>query len=170
MFEVDEKNIFVIGATNRPDTLDSAILRPGRLDQLIYIPLPDFESRTQILKSNLRKTPLDPSINLDLIAQHTDGFSGADLSEICQRACKLAIKDEIKNEMEIEDYQNDECCIKPFHFEEAMKYARRSVTDQSIRTYEMFAHTLNQSRGMGEFKFNNNTNSNDIDNDDGLYD
>ena len=73
--------------------------------------------------------------------------------------------------MEIEDYHNDDCCIRPFHFEEAMKYARRSVTDQSIRTYEMFAQTLNQSRGMGEFRFNDN--SNNIDNnmdDDGLYD
>lgn len=164
-----KKNIFVIGATNRPDTLDSAILRPGRLDQLIYIPLPDFDSRTQILKSNLRKTPLDPNINLDLIAQHTDGFSGADLSEICQRACKYAIKDEIKNEMDNEEYHNDDCCVRPFHFEEAMKHARRSVTDQSIRTYEMFAQTLNQSRGMGEFKFNETINNN-IDEDDGLYD
>lgn len=53
-----KKNVFIIGATNRPDIIDSAILRPGRLDQLIYIPLPDDKSRVQILKANLRKSPI----------------------------------------------------------------------------------------------------------------
>jgi transitional endoplasmic reticulum ATPase len=53
-----KKNVFIIGATNRPDIIDPAILRPGRLDQLIYIPLPDEKSRIQILKANLRKSPV----------------------------------------------------------------------------------------------------------------
>lgn len=53
-----KKNVFIIGATNRPDIIDPAILRPGRLDQLIYIPLPDEKSRVQILKANLRKSPV----------------------------------------------------------------------------------------------------------------
>ena len=53
-----KKNVFIIGATNRPDIIDSAILRPGRLDQLIYIPLPDEKSRISVLKANLRKTPI----------------------------------------------------------------------------------------------------------------
>ena len=53
-----KKNVFIIGATNRPDIIDPAILRPGRLDQLIYIPLPDDKSRVQILKANLRKSPI----------------------------------------------------------------------------------------------------------------
>lgn len=55
-----KKNVFIIGATNRPDIIDPAILRPGRLDQLIYIPLPDDKSRVQILKANLRKSPVAP--------------------------------------------------------------------------------------------------------------
>ena len=164
-----KKNVFVIGATNRPDTLDSAILRPGRLDQLIYIPLPDFESRSQILKSTLRKTPLADDINLELIAQHTDGFSGADLSEICQRACKYAIKEEIKK-----DEEDDNACLQSRHFEEAMSHARRSVTDMDIRKYEMFAQTLNQSRGFNDFKFEpDNTypkNTEIVEKDDDLYD
>lgn len=53
-----KKNVFIIGATNRPDIIDGAILRPGRLDQLIYIPLPDEASRANILKANLRKSPI----------------------------------------------------------------------------------------------------------------
>merc|ERR1712020_699744 len=94
-----KKNVFIIGATNRPDIIDGAILRPGRLDQLIYIPLPDEGSRTSILKANLRKTPLSKKVDLSYLAKITKGFSGADLTEICQRACKLAIRENIENEI-----------------------------------------------------------------------
>ena len=58
-----KKNVFIVGATNRPDILDEALLRPGRLDQLIYIPLPDLKSRLSIIKAILRKTPVDRSKN-----------------------------------------------------------------------------------------------------------
>ena len=87
-----KKNVFIIGATNRPDQIDSALLRPGRLDQLIYIPLPDEASRLSILKATLKKSPLAPDVDLNFLAQKTHGFSGADLTEICQRAAKLAIR------------------------------------------------------------------------------
>uniref|UniRef100_A0AAQ6I959 Transitional endoplasmic reticulum ATPase n=1 Tax=Anabas testudineus TaxID=64144 RepID=A0AAQ6I959_ANATE len=83
----DKKNVFIIGATNRPDIIDPAILRPGRLDQLIYIPLPDKPSRTAILNANLRKSPVARDVDLEYLSSITDGFSGADLTEICQRAC-----------------------------------------------------------------------------------
>ena len=71
------------------------LLRPGRLDQLIYIPLPDDGSRMAILKSNLRKSPVSKLVDLPYMAKMTRGFSGADLTEICQRACKLAIRESI---------------------------------------------------------------------------
>ncbi|KAG1680688.1 Transitional endoplasmic reticulum ATPase [Nymphon striatum] len=130
-----KKNVFIIGATNRPDIIDSAILRPGRLDQLIYIPLPDEQSRENILKANLRKSPISNEVKLDYLAKVTHGFSGADLTEICQRACKLAIREcieqEIKKEkertenpdldMEIED-TDPVPDIRKDHFEEAMKF------------------------------------------------
>lgn len=74
-------------------------MRPGRLDQLIYIPLPDEKSREAILKANLRKSPLAPEVDLNFIAKVTQGFSGADLTEICQRACKLAIRQCIEAEI-----------------------------------------------------------------------
>jgi SpoVK/Ycf46/Vps4 family AAA+-type ATPase len=76
----------------RPDIIDSALLRPGRLDQLIYIPLPDEASRRQIFKAVLRKSPIAPDVDIDLLVKFTNGFSGADITEICQRACKYAIR------------------------------------------------------------------------------
>ena len=91
-----KKNIFIIGATNQPDYLDPVLLRPGRLDQLIYIPLPDQPSRLSILKATLKKSPVAPDVDLNFLAQHTHGFSGADLTEICQRAAKLAIRESIE--------------------------------------------------------------------------
>ncbi len=90
-----KKNVFIIGATNRPDQIDSALLRPGRLDQLIYIPLPDEPSRLSILRAALKKSPIAPEVDLNFLAKSTHGFSGADLTEICQRAAKLAIRESI---------------------------------------------------------------------------
>jgi transitional endoplasmic reticulum ATPase len=161
-----KKNVFIIGATNRPDIIDPAILRPGRLDQLIYIPLPDEKSRISVLKANLRKTPLAKDVDLNFIAKMSNGFSGADLTEICQRACKMAIRESIEAEirkekeriqnpaaMEMEEEEDPVPEVTKRHFEEAMKFARRSVTDNDIRRYEMFAQTLQQSRGFGNFRF-----------------
>ena len=96
------QSVFVIGATNRPDILDPAIMRPGRLDQLIYIPLPDFDSRVAIFKANLRKSPVSDDIDFLHLANITDQFSGADVTEVCQRACKLAIREEIGAQQEAE--------------------------------------------------------------------
>jgi len=160
-----KKTVFIIGATNRPDIIDGALLRPGRLDQLIYIPLPDEASRRQIFKANLRKSPLAPDVCLDTMAKFTQGFSGADITEICQRACKYAIRESIEKDMEkekaqlenpdaMEDDVDEVPEITRCHFEEAMKYARRSVSDADIRKYQSFAQTLQQSRGFGsEFRF-----------------
>merc|ERR1719215_2190601 len=162
-----KKSVFIIGATNRPDIIDPAVLRPGRLDQLIYIPLPDEGSRVNILKSVLRKSPVAPDVDLEFMARTVHGFSGADLTEICQRAAKLAIREEIEQEkeraanaeanpnaMETDEMPDLVPEITKAHFEESMKFARRSVSDNDIRKYEMFSQTLQQSRGFGSsFKF-----------------
>ena len=166
-----KKSVFIIGATNRPDIIDPAVLRPGRLDQLIYIPLPDEGSRHNILKSVLRKSPISPDVDLEFMARTVHGFSGADLTEICQRAAKLAIRESIEKEieqekekaaaaeanpnaMETDDLPDPVPEITKAHFEESMKFARRSVSDNDIRKYEMFSQTLQQSRGFGsQFKF-----------------
>ncbi|RDB26770.1 Cell division cycle protein 48 [Hypsizygus marmoreus] len=81
--------------------IDSALLRPGRLDQLIYIPLPDEPSRLSILKAALKKSPIALEVNLDFLAKNTHGFSGADLTEICQRAAKLAIRESIDSDIKL---------------------------------------------------------------------
>ena len=170
-----KKNVFVIGATNRPDQIDPALLRPGRLDQLIYIPLPDELSRLSILKATLRKSPLADDVDLEYLAKNTNGFSGADLTEICQRCCKLAIRESIENEIKNEKLRaeqvakgeqpmEDDVDPVPFitrgHFEEAMKFARRSVSDNDVRKYEMFATNLQNKAGMsGNFKFPGQTNA-----------
>ncbi|KAK6138109.1 hypothetical protein DH2020_028149 [Rehmannia glutinosa] len=156
-----KKTVFIIGATNRPDIIDPALLRPGRLDQLIYIPLPDEDSRHQIFKACLRKSPLSKDVDLRALAKYTQGFSGADITEICQRACKYAIRENIEKDIERErrrkdnpdsmeeDVDDEVSEIRPAHFEESMKYARRSVSDADIRKYQAFAQTLQQSRGFG---------------------
>merc|ERR1719488_442009 len=74
----------------------------GRFDQLIYIPMPDMESRQSILRSILRKSPVAKDVDLDFLAEKTDKFSGADLTEICQRAAKLAIRESIERDIERE--------------------------------------------------------------------
>merc|ERR1719252_496842 len=161
-----KKTVFIIGATNRPDIIDSALLRPGRLDQLIYIPLPDDGSSKQIFGSVLRKSPVAADVDFTALVKHTNGFSGADITEICQRACKYAIRESIERDIEKEkrlaenpdgmeeDEDEGPGLITKAHFEEAMKFARRSVSDVDIRKYQTFAQNLQQSRGFGsEFRF-----------------
>ncbi|WJZ89737.1 hypothetical protein VitviT2T_008933 [Vitis vinifera] len=158
-----KKTVFIIGATNRPDIIDPALLRPGRLDQLIYIPLPDEDSRHQIFKACLRKSPVSKHVDLRALAKYTQGFSGADITEICQRACKYAIRENIEKDIEKkrgreenpkamdEDLEEEVAEITASHFEESMKYARRSVSEADIRKYQAFAQ---QSRGFGsQFRF-----------------
>ncbi|RNE98662.1 cell division control protein 48-like protein E [Trypanosoma rangeli] len=156
-----KKNVFIIGATNRPDVLDTAIMRPGRLDQLIYIPLPDKASRVAIIRANFRKSPLSEDVDVDKIAAATHGFSGADLAGICQRACKMAIRESIVKEIQIEKLKQEGALdidqdidpvpeITRLHVEEAMRGARRSVSDADIRKYELFATSLHQSRAFGD--------------------
>merc|ERR1712227_440628 len=163
-----KKNVFFIGATNRPELLDEAPLRPGRLDQLIYIPLPDLPARQGILEACLRKSPVAKDVDLSYLSKILHGFSGADLTEICQRACKLAIRESIDADirrekekqkagattMDVDDDDDPVPEITKAHFEEAMKFARRSVSDNDIKKYEMFSQTLQQSRGFGNnFRF-----------------
>jgi len=163
-----KKNVFVIGATNRPEQLDNALCRPGRLDTLVYVPLPNESSRAGILKAQLRKTPVADDVDLNFIASRTHGFSGADLGFITQRAVKLAIKEAISTDIdrrkareaagEDVDMEDDEAedpvpQLTKAHFEEAMASARRSVTDVEIRRYEAFAQSMKSSGPGAFFKF-----------------
>lgn len=163
-----KKNVFVIGATNRPEQLDNALCRPGRLDTLVYVPLPDEASRVGILKAQLRKTPVADDVDINYIASKTHGFSGADLGFITQRAVKLAIKQSIAIDiektkereaagedvkMEEEDGEDPVPELTKAHFEEAMQLARRSVSDVEVRRYEAFAQSMKNSGGSNFFRF-----------------
>jgi len=168
-----KKNVFVIGATNRPDVLDSALLRPGRLDQIIYIPPPDLASRKQILKIGLKNTPVDENVNLDAIAEQTEGFSGADLHEVCSAAVRAAVREYMTNRMQQlsaapstdavatasaandDDAKNQEsekmevepeASVRWGHFVEALNLARKSIKDTDLRRYQQFATKMNASR------------------------
>merc|ERR1712061_556223 len=155
-----KKNVFFIGATNRPELLDEALLRPGRLDQLIYIPLPDLPARQGILESTLKKSPVAPNVPLSFVAQKTEGFSGADLAELCQRAAKAAIRDAIAaEELKVGDDAMDadtQAEIGRKHFEEAFAGARRSVASNDLAKYDQFRKKFdpvykNQTGGDGVY-------------------
>mmetsp|Transcript_22297 Transcript_22297/g.46874 ORF Transcript_22297/g.46874 Transcript_22297/m.46874 type:complete len:909 (+) Transcript_22297:297-3023(+) len=158
------KTLFIIGATNRPDILDPGIMRPGRLDQLIYIPLPDYESRISIFKANLRKSPIAEDITYEKLAQVTEGFSGADITEICQRAAKNAIRESITAEIERQrrveagELTQEEAdalpdpvpCITRAHFEDSMSKARRSVSPDVVAQYDEFSAKIKQKWSVTE--------------------
>ena len=90
-FEGNE-GVIVIAATNRPDVLDPALLRPGRFDRQVYVPLPDIRGREQILKVHMRKVPIDDDVDASIIARGTPGFSGADLANLINEAALFAAR------------------------------------------------------------------------------
>ena len=118
-------NVKIIAATNRPDILDEALLRPGRFDRIIIVSYPDFKARVEILNIHTRKMNLK-DVNLELIAKKTDGFTGADLKVICMEAGMFAIRDE-------RDYVTQE------DFEKAIKKFLHSDEMRKEPSGEMFA-------------------------------
>jgi cell division protease FtsH len=103
-FESNE-GVILIAATNRPDVLDPALLRPGRFDRQVVVPRPDVKGREAILKVHTKKTPLGPSVELAVIARGTPGFSGADLSNVVNEAALLAARKD-KNTVDMQDFDD----------------------------------------------------------------
>merc|ERR1719330_305549 len=152
------KQIFVVGATNRPDILDPAIKRPGRLDQVIFVDLPDFPARISIFTACLRKSPLDPDVDLAHMAEQTNGYSGADIGGIAKGAAKIAIRIQIEKKVaqvkaqkaareaaiangveymseEEDDDESDVPTITMQFLLMALKDATRSVTEAEYKKY-----------------------------------
>jgi cell division protease FtsH len=96
--------VIVIAATNRPDVLDPALMRPGRFDRQVVVPLPDIRGRTEILKVHMRKVPLAPDVVPDIIARGTPGFSGADLANIVNEAALFAARGN-KRLVDMDDFE-----------------------------------------------------------------
>ena len=137
-----KKSVFCIAATNRPDMIDPALTRPGRLDQLVYLPLPDAASRLAILKSCTRKSPLGDDVDLDQLSEEMDGFSGADITEVCQRSAKLAIRQLIFDSEAGLPTESSCSLISRSHFDSAMQVARRSVSASDVKKFERFKKSM----------------------------
>ncbi len=130
-------NVVVIAATNRPDIIDSALLRPGRFDRMIEIGMPDQEARLEILKIHTADRPLAEDVDLEDIARRTDGYSGADLAAICDEAVMLAIREYVLGGKPQEDEEIEKYKIDKKHFEEAIKKVKPSKAEED--NYKRFA-------------------------------
>jgi transitional endoplasmic reticulum ATPase len=125
------RDVVVIGATNRPDLMDPAILRPGRFDRLIYVPPPDEKSRLQILKIYTRKMPLAEDVSLEKIASMTEGYSGADLESLCREAGMAVLRRD-----------RDAAYVTWADFQEALKIVKPSISPSMLKEYERISETL----------------------------
>ena len=130
-------NVIVIGATNRPDIIDPALLRPGRFDRLLYVPPPDRDSRIQIIKIHTRKKPLADDVNVEQLADHTEGYTGADIASLSSAAVMLALREYISKYKDQKEADNrvQELKIYMGHFEEAMKKIR-PLSTQELNIYK----------------------------------
>jgi transitional endoplasmic reticulum ATPase len=130
-------NVIVIGATNRPDIIDAALLRPGRFDRLLYVPPPDRDSRIQIIKIHTNKKPLADDVNIEQLADHTEGYTGADIASLSSAAVMLAVREYVSKYKDQKEADNrvKELKIQMRHFEEAMKKIR-PLSTQELNIYK----------------------------------
>ncbi len=127
------QSVVVIGATNRPNLIDPALLRPGRFDELVYVGVPNAEGRRRILAIQTQKMPLASDVDLDEVARKTDRFTGADLEDVVRRAGLTALRRSLQSaEVTMAD------------FEEALTESRASVTPEMEKDYEQIAARLKQ--------------------------
>ena len=122
----DLTNVIVIGATNRPDILDPALMRPGRFDRIVYVPVPDKEGRLQILKIHTEKMPIENKTKIiEDLSEETDGYTGADLESLSREAAMLALREDIETKK-----------VKKEHFSKAMEKVLPSVSKGDQERYK----------------------------------
>ncbi|MCC6023889.1 MAG: CDC48 family AAA ATPase [Thaumarchaeota archaeon] len=119
------KDVVVIGATNRPDILDPALLRPGRFDRIIYVPPPDIEGRYQIFQIHTREMPLADDVDLRKLAEMTEGYTGADIEALCREAALNAARENINTDK-----------VYMRHFLAALEKVKPSIAPEQKREYE----------------------------------
>ncbi|MEM4267478.1 MAG: CDC48 family AAA ATPase [Candidatus Woesearchaeota archaeon] len=127
-------DVVIIAATNRPDIIDAALLRPGRFDRLIYTPVPDEKSREEIFKVHTRKMPLK-DVSLKELARETEGYVGADIEAVCREAAMLALRDDINTKEVTKKY-----------FDMAMEKVRPSVTKEVEKVYKEMENYLRSAK------------------------
>lgn len=133
-------NVIIIAATNRPDIIDAALLRPGRFDRLLYVPPPDKESRIWIFKIHTSKKPLADDVNIDNLANQTEGYTGADIAALASAAVMLALREHIEKYKDPKkaEAEKKELKVHMKNFEEAMKKIR-PLSKHEIETYRSIA-------------------------------
>ncbi len=122
------KDIVVLAATNRPDIIDPALLRPGRFDRLINITAPKLEGRVEILKIYTQEMPLESDVNIDELARATEGYVGSDMESLCREAGMLALR---------ENFNIEKISMK--HFSEALSKTHPTVTPEVLKYYDKIA-------------------------------
>jgi transitional endoplasmic reticulum ATPase len=141
------RSVVVIAATNRPDIVDPALLRAGRFDRMLYIPPPDRQSRLQIIKIHSNEIPLAEDVNIDRLADRTDGYTGADIASIVQAAVILAMREHVakySSPKEADDHAA-ELRVHLRHVEEAMKKIR-PLSAQELDWYKRVAELFGKPR------------------------
>jgi len=140
------RNVVIIAATNRPDIIDSALLRPGRFDRLLFVPPPDLEARKQIFRIHTRKTPLADDVSLDDLARKTDGYTGADIASLANTGVMLALREHISKAKDPEDAKKRAKGLKVAkrHFEEALQKIKPMRTEE-LKMYERFSEQFSDS-------------------------
>ncbi len=128
-------DVVVIAATNRPDIIDPALLRPGRFDRIIVVPPPDKKARLEIFKIHTKKMPLAKDVNLEKLAEMTEGYSGADIEAVCREAALMALRENLKAKE-----------VKMKHFEEVLKKIKPSLTNVNVKAYEEFVNKKEEAR------------------------
>lgn len=129
------QNVLVIAATNRPDMLDPAVLRPGRFDRLIYVPSPDLESLKEIFKIHTCSMPLSRDVDMDEVARKAQGYSGADIEAICREAAMNALREDV-----------DATEVTRRDFDIAMERVGPSITPEDDAWYQKFSKRLRRER------------------------
>ena len=133
-----ERGVVVVGATNMPNLLDPALIRPGRFDKLIYVPPPDFRARLEILSAKCAKLPLAEDVDLEYIARVTERFSGADLSALCSEVTRMVAFETIKTGRRRKITQED--------FLKVLGVMKPSISMQMLDTYKKFKLDFERSR------------------------
>jgi transitional endoplasmic reticulum ATPase len=128
------QGVVVIGATNRPDIIDNALVRSGRFDKMIYIPPPDRESRLKIFEVHTKSMPLSRDVNLEELAEKTDGYVGADLENLCREAGMMAYRE-----------NPDASEVSQKNFVEAMRVIRPSVDENVLKFYKNIAQEMGKT-------------------------
>ncbi|HXY83084.1 MAG TPA: CDC48 family AAA ATPase [Candidatus Saccharimonadales bacterium] len=129
------QNVLVIAATNRPDILDPAVMRPGRFDRLIYVPSPDVDSLKEIFKIHAHSMPLSRDVDIDELARKAQGYSGADIEAICREAAMTSLRNDV-----------DATEVSRRDFDEAMERVGPSIAPEDDVWYQKFSKRLRRER------------------------